>query len=87
MATFLWRLVGSPCCAPDSGFTDVATDVFYNESVRWMAGNGITVGTSPSTFSPDDVVTRAQMITFIWRLVNSPDAWNGDVVPPDLVMF
>ncbi|MEM9466034.1 MAG: S-layer homology domain-containing protein [Actinomycetota bacterium] len=87
MATFLWRLVGEPCCFPDPGFTDVPGTIFYTEAVRWMAANGITVGTSPTTFSPNDVVTRAQMITFIWRLVNSPDAWSGGVAPPDLVLF
>ena len=87
MATFLWRLVGEPCCFADPGFTDVPANIFYTEAVRWMAHNGITVGTSPTTFSPNDVVTRAQMITFIWRLVNSPDAWSGGVAPPDLVMF
>ena len=87
MATFMWRLVGEPCCFADPGFADVPSGAFFAQAVRWMAANRITLGTSATTFSPDDVVTRAQMITFIWRLVNSPDAWSGGVVPPGLVMF
>lgn len=87
MATFLWRLVGEPTGSPDAGFTDVPPNEFYTQAVNWMAETGITVGTTPTTFSPDDIVTRAQMITFVWRLVNAPDAWTTDVILPELVLF
>jgi subtilisin family serine protease len=87
MATFLWRLAGTPSGSPSAGFSDVPSGAFFTDAVDWMAANGITTGTTPTTFSPDDEVTRAQMITFIWRLVNAPDAWTGEVAPPDLVMF
>ncbi|MEM8705322.1 MAG: S8 family serine peptidase [Actinomycetota bacterium] len=86
MATFLWRLAGEPTGSLGA-FDDVPVTAFYAEPVGWMADNGITTGTSPTTFSPDDVVNRAQMITFIWRLVNAADAWAPDVTLPDAVMF
>ncbi len=52
-----------------------------------MAQNGITTGTSASTFSPGDIVTRAQMVTFEHRLADADDAWKGSVDPPDLALF
>ena len=71
MATFLWRMEGE-LSAPQSGFSDVRRDRYYAAAVDWLFDRGITVGTTPSTFSPDDVVTRAQMATFLWRLAGSP---------------
>ena len=87
MATFLWRLVGSPEGSSPAGFRDVPDGQYYTDAVDWMAENGITTGTSPTEYSPDDTVTRAQMITFVWRLVNHPAAWSGAVEPPALAMF
>lgn len=87
MATFLWRLVGSPTGSSPAGFLDVPDGQYYTDAVDWMAENGITTGTSPTEYSPDDIVTRAQMITFVWRLVNRPAAWSGAVEPPALAMF
>lgn len=71
MATFLWRFRGSPAAAPGP-FSDVPAGQYYTEAVGWLAESGITTGTSPTTFSPDDVVSRAQMATFLWRLAGSP---------------
>ena len=71
MATFLWRMEGE-LSAPQAGFSDVRRDRFYANAVDWLFDRGITTGTSPTTFSPDDVVTRAQMATFLWRLAGSP---------------
>lgn len=87
MATFLWRLVGEPGGSPDAGFSDVPPAMFFTQAVNWMAETGITVGTTPTTFAPDDIVTRAQMITFVWRLMNAPDAWTAGVTPPELALF
>jgi hypothetical protein len=53
-------------------FFDVPIGVFYTDAVTWLASEGITAGTSPTTFSPDDPVTRAQMATFLWRLAGEP---------------
>lgn len=73
MATFLWRFRGSPAAGP-SPFSDVPAGQYYTEAVGWLASSGITTGTSATTFSPDDVVSRAQMATFLWRLAGSPSA-------------
>ena len=76
--TFLWRAAGSP--APKSGvnpFTDVQPGAYYYEAVLWAVENGITVGTSSSTFSPNVVCSRAQIVTFLWRSEGQPAASTG----------
>ena len=73
--TFLWRAAGSP--APKSGtmpFTDVAADAYYHDAVLWAVEQGITKGTSDTTFSPNATCTRAQIVTFLWRSQASPAA-------------
>lgn len=68
MATFLWRAAGSPAPKGNSNpFTDVSADAYYAEAVQWAVEQGITVGTSATTFSPDANCTRAQMAVFIYR--------------------
>ena len=49
-------------------FSDVAADAYYAEAVKWATDNGITNGTTSSTFSPAGGCTRAQIVTFLWRL-------------------
>ncbi len=82
-ATFLWRFAGSPGSEVDTGFTDVAEDRYYTEAVRWMVEWDITTGTSPTTFSPDDPLTRGQIATFLWRLAGRPGAFAEGVPLPD----
>lgn len=53
-------------------FKDVASDSYYYEAVQWAVENGITEGTSATTFSPGASCTRAQMVTFLWRAAGSP---------------
>ena len=66
--TVLWRAAGSPePTAASSSFTDVKAGSYYEKAVLWAAENEITLGTSETTFSPDEVCTRAQIVTFIWR--------------------
>ena len=66
--TFLWRAAGSPDPeGTEMPFTDVAYDAYYYDAVLWAVENGITSGTSATTFSPDATVTRAQNVTFLWR--------------------
>ena len=68
MATFLWRAAGSPDPVGESNpFTDVREDAYYAKAVQWAYEQGITGGTSATTFSPDATCTRAQMATFIYR--------------------
>lgn len=68
MATFLYRYKGEPAGAPVAGFSDVGRDRYYAEPIDWLYQQGITTGTSSSTFSPDDFVTRGQMAAFLWRM-------------------
>ena len=78
MVTFLWRAHGSP--APRSSvnpFTDVTSDMYYYDAVLWAVENGVTNGTSATTFSPDATVTRAQAVTFQWRAAGSPAVSGG----------
>ena len=68
IVTFLWRAAGSP--APKTTvnpFTDVAADAYYAKAVLWAVENGITNGTTATTFSPDAPCTRAQAVTFLFR--------------------
>lgn len=64
--TFLWRDAGSPA-ASGTAFTDVAVGAYYATAVAWAANEGITSGTSATTFSPDAPCTRAQIVTFLYR--------------------
>lgn len=70
--TFLWRSYGSPePKSTEMPFADVAADAYYYNAVLWAVENGITTGTSATSFSPDATVTRAQTVTFLWRAIGS----------------
>ena len=56
-----------------SSFTDVPAGAYYADAVKWAVAEGITSGTSPTTFSPNSSCTRAQMVTFLWRAAGSPE--------------
>ena len=71
MVTFLWRAHGSPKATGTNPFTDVSTSDYYYDAVQWAVANGVTTGTSATTFSPDAPVTRAQAVTFQWRAAGS----------------
>ena len=64
--TFLWRYDGSTAVS-GSGFVDVASDAYYATAVAWAVSEGVTNGTSATTFSPDSDCTRAQIVTFLYR--------------------
>ena len=67
IVTFLWRTAGSPEPSALSSFADVPADAYYAKAVAWAVENGITVGTTAATFSPDDICTRAHGVTFLYR--------------------
>ena len=67
IVTFLWRAAGSPEPKSGSTFADVAADAYYAKAVAWAVENGITKGTSETTFHPDETCTRAQGVTFLYR--------------------
>jgi hypothetical protein len=83
MATFLWRYAGRPSAVERAPFVDVAADAWYGDAVAWMAAEGITTGTAPNRFSPDQLVTRGEAITFLWRLAGEPEA-AGEVPFADI---
>ena len=67
IVTFLWRSEKSPAAGTVNPFADVKTDAYYADAVLWAVKEGVTKGTSETTFSPDADCTRAQIVTFIWR--------------------
>ena len=72
MVTFLWRANGSPVVNYAMSFTDVPADAYYAEAIRWAVSEGITTGTTATTFSPNAMLTRGQTVTFLWRANGSP---------------
>lgn len=78
MMTFLWRAVGSPEPSGSGAFTDVRGDAYYAKAVQWAVEAGVTTGATATTFNPDGACTRAQAMTFLWRINGSPAASGGD---------
>ena len=77
--TFLWRTAGSP--EPETHtmpFTDVPAGSYYYDAVLWAVENGITKGTSDTTFSPNMTCSRAQIVAFLWRSEKSPAAGTAN---------
>lgn len=74
MVTFLWRAAGSPKATGVNPFTDVKSGDYYYDAVLWAVANGVTNGTTETTFSPAKAVSRAQAVTFQWRAAGSPAA-------------
>ena len=74
IVTFLWRAACSPePRTANNLFADVTPEKYYYKAVLWAAENGITSGTSDTTFSPDDSCTRGQVVSFLWRFAGSPE--------------
>lgn len=71
-AVYLWTMAGRPS-APAHSFVDV-TDDGQNAAVSWMSHNNITTGTTETTFDPDAILTRAHLVTFLWRIADEPEA-------------
>ena len=65
--TFLYHAAGSPEVADSISFSDIADGSYYADAVAWAARNGVTSGTSATTFSPNAACTRAQIMTFLYR--------------------
>lgn len=70
--TFLWRGYGKPAASAENPFRDVKSDDWFHDAVLWAVKMDVTKGTSDVTFSPDDTVTRAQVVTFLWRCAGCP---------------
>ncbi len=86
IVTFLWRAAGSPePKGAASGMSDVVSGSYYEKAVAWAIENGITTGTTTSTFSPDATCTRAQAVTFLARALKAKAASAAEFsdVPTD----
>ncbi len=72
---FLWRMAGEP--EPenlDTGFEDVDSGRFYAKAVAWAVENGVTTGTTPTTFEPNGICSRGEFVTFLYRAAGKPEA-------------
>ncbi len=69
VVTFLWRAVGNPAATGNNPFKDVKQTDYYYEPVLWAVANGVTQGTSATTFGPAQTCTRAQVVTFLHRVL------------------
>ncbi len=67
-AALLYRAAGSPVVSGSAAFTDVADSAYYADAVKWATEQGITKGISSSLFGPDATCTRAQIVTFLYRM-------------------
>ena len=77
IVSFLYRQAGSPSVEGLANpFKDVTDDAYYHDAVIWAAHEGITVGTTATTFSPDAKCTRGQIVTFLYRSEDDAKA-NG----------
>ena len=72
MAAFLWRLEGSPEGSAPAGFGDVPANFFAGPAVDWLLASGTTTGCTTTSYCPQDLVTRAEMFTFLQRLETAP---------------
>lgn len=87
VVTFLWRAAGEPTAQKnDNPFNDVPQGQYYYNAVLWAVEEGITAGTSKTTFSPDEPCTRGQIVTFIYRYMTSDEPLTIVFQPDDYYM-
>ena len=67
--TYLWKNANSPQTVASDNFADVSADADYAEAVAWAVKEGVTSGTSDTTFSPDTICSRGQIVTFLNRAI------------------
>ena len=84
VVTFLWRAMGKPASkSADNPFKDVTVQQYYYQAVLWAAEAGVTNGTSADKFSPESTCTRGQIVTFLYRAMNS----NWEPGDPNLGLY
>ena len=77
VVTFLWRAAGKPApVSQENPFADVEKAQYYFDAVRWAVEQDVTRGTSPTSFRPDQICSRAQIVTFLWRYASMPEPEN-----------
>ena len=67
IVTFLWRYAGKPTADTETSFTDVPAGKWYTNAVAWAVEEGITKGITTTTFCPDQLCNRGQVVTFLYR--------------------
>lgn len=71
--TVLYRMEGSPEVTGSLPFTDVAAGAYYEDAVLWAYQNNVVKGVTERAFDPDTPVSRQQMVTFLYRYLDSPE--------------
>lgn len=74
VVTFLWNMNGQPKLSVSNPFKDVKTSDWYYHAIMWAVQNNVTAGTSATTFSPNQICTRGQVVTFLWNMEGKPKA-------------
>ena len=74
--TFLWKYAGSEIVNTKNNFTDIDKGTEYEKAVNWGVSKGIVKGTESNLFSPNDICTRAEIVTFLYRYVTSTSKFN-----------
>lgn len=77
IVTMLWRSAGCPTVNTKCAFTDVSADSYYCNAVNWAVSKGIVKGYTDSIFAPDELCTRAQIVSFLYRFEGSPKLSGG----------
>jgi hypothetical protein len=81
LITVLWRMAGQPNAGTNSGFQDVSASSYYAQAVTWAASKGIAQGFTATSFGPNQVLTREQLVTFLYRYAQtmgySTSAYNN----------
>ena len=78
IVTFLWRAAGSPVVNYAMDLADIDEDAYYAEAVRWALSEGVTSGTTDTTFAPDATCTRAQAMTFLFKAMKAAAEGKAD---------
>lgn len=79
IVTFIWRVFGQEKVQNAMNpFADLPESSYYYDAVLWAVEHGVTNGTSPTTFEPDKVCSRAEMVTFLWNAMGKPAAASDE---------
>ena len=74
MATVLYRIAGTPDMTGEQAYSDVAKGSWYETGVIWASQTGVMTGYGDNVFGPNDILTREQLATVLWRYAGSPEA-------------
>ena len=73
VVTMVYRMMGEPETTATTGFTDLTAD-YYKDAVAWASANNVVTGYSDDRFAPNDLITREDLVTILYRLAGSPAA-------------